>query len=149
MNDRAIRRRYGLALPDDDAGRDDLVDLLCVVSLATTEVAKKMANAVEINAPWMGEDEAETCIALVNRMPIPERWRVTKELGVRQRYTNQQRERWKLWNLSPCDISKEDLAEQRKAKERARKRLKRLQEGRQSRAEYLATMKASAKPWEA
>jgi hypothetical protein len=146
---RLYRHRYGVTLPNDDAGRDDLSDLLCVTSLAPTEPAKKMANVVEINAPWMTDAEAEATIALVNRMPIPERWRITKELGARHRLTNEQRERWKLWSLTPCDISKKDLAEQRKAKERARKRRQRLQQGRQSRAEYLATVKVSTKPWEA
>ena len=42
-----FRHRYGHEFPDDDAGRDDLFVLLCVVSLAPSATDKKMAHVID------------------------------------------------------------------------------------------------------
>jgi len=44
-------------------------------------------------------------------------------LGQRLRLTNADREKLRLWTIAPCDMSKEDLAEQKKAKARFRMKL--------------------------
>ena len=48
-----FRHRYGYQFPDDDAGRDDLFVLVCVVSLAPSATDKKMAHTIDMWAPWM------------------------------------------------------------------------------------------------
>ena len=68
-----LRARCGHTLPDDDAGREYLWELLLPVSLAPEEHERKMANTVEIWAPWLGKDEAEQLIDQINRMPARER----------------------------------------------------------------------------
>jgi hypothetical protein len=71
-----LRARCGHTLPDDDAGREYLWELLLPVSLAPEEHERKMANTVEIWAPWLGKDEAEQLIDQINRMPARERRRL-------------------------------------------------------------------------
>src|SRR5690348_1027213 len=81
------QRRYGCVLPDDDAGRECLHDLLCLASLAAVKPAKKMANVVELYAEWISADEACEITDIVNRTPLKERWRIAKTLGERHRLT--------------------------------------------------------------
>jgi hypothetical protein len=147
---RLCQHRFGAVLPDDDAGRDSLLDLLCLASLATVDPEKKMSNILEIRAPWMDAIEAEASVNIVNRMPIGDRWRISKELGKRHRLTSAERERLGLRNIAPYDMSKEQLAEQRRAKDRARKRRQRIEQKRSSRGAYLAQFANSinkTKPW--
>ena len=60
---------------------------------------------------------------------------------------NDERERLRLWTIAPCDMSEEDLEEQRKAKVRQRKRLQREKQGKPTRAEWLANSLSKTKPW--
>lgn len=139
------RWRFGGELPDDDAGRESLFDLLVLASLATVTPWKKMSNAVGLHAPWLNGGGLET-IDIVNSMPLSERWHIARTLGVRHRVTYAERERYGLRNISPCDKTKEELAEIRKAKDRSRKKRKRAEAGRRTRPEYRAAVK-SKEPW--
>jgi hypothetical protein len=57
---RLLRHRYGPTLPDDDAGRDDLFELLLPVSLRPQSPSLVMRNVIETWAPWMtGEGESQ------------------------------------------------------------------------------------------
>jgi hypothetical protein len=104
-----FRHRYGYEFPDDDAGRDDLFVLLCVVSLAPSASDKKIAHTIEMWAPWMSADEAEMYVEHINRLTITERMPAAKELGERLNLTNAERERLKLWPIKPVDMSVEQL----------------------------------------
>jgi hypothetical protein len=53
-----LRHRYGATLPDDDAGREDLFEMLLQVSLRQKSPAKVMRNTIEVWAPWMDAAEA-------------------------------------------------------------------------------------------
>jgi hypothetical protein len=142
------RDRCGHALPEDDAGLEYLIEMLKPISLGR-EPHRKMVNAVEVFAPWMPGIDVEQVIGLVMRMPLWERWPNAKLLGESLRLTNAERERLRLWPIAPCDVSKEELAEQRKAKARQRARLYRAKHRTKSRAEYLAQHSISrTKPWE-
>ena len=110
-----IRHRCGHVLPEDDAGYEYLVEMLKIVSLGP-DPELRMVNTVETFAPFMSRPDAERIIAHVNRMPVWKRWPKPKLLGENLRLTNVERERLGLWSIGPCDISVEDLAEQRKAK---------------------------------
>ena len=129
--------RYGPVLPDDDAGREDLVELLRL------SADKNMIHVVEVCAPWLTTVEAEELIEQVKRLPVTARWSTPEELGERQRLTNRDRDRLGLWQIRPCDISEEELAEHRKAQDRARKRRKRV-----PRPVYEANSLSKTKPWE-
>jgi hypothetical protein len=123
-----FRDRYGPILPDDDAGREDLRELLLPISVGPN-ANLKMPKAIEVWAPWMQQDEAEALIEDINRTPIQRRKPNARELGERLRVTNAQRERLRLWTIAACDMSRDEAAEWRKAKERARKRRQRQSRG--------------------
>ena len=58
-----------------------------------------------------------------------ERINTAEELGRRLRLTNAERETLKLWQFLPIDKTEEELAEQAKVRERARRALKRREKG--------------------
>jgi hypothetical protein len=65
-----IIHRYGPAgCPDDDAGRPDLMELLYLASLAPAGAEKKVANLIELYAPWMQPDEVEALIQHLSLNP--------------------------------------------------------------------------------
>lgn len=79
-----LRDRNGPILPDDDAGREYLVELLLPISVGP-HAAIKMPNAVEVWAPWMQHKEAEAIIDQINLMPIWQRKPTARVLGERLR----------------------------------------------------------------
>src|SRR6516164_4782998 len=99
-----LRDRNGPILPDDDAGREYLVELLLPISVGPNADIK-MPNAIEVWAPWMQKDEATQIIDHINRMPIWERKPKAKPLGERLNVTYAQRERLKLWTIQACDLT--------------------------------------------
>ena len=144
-----LRCRYGNVLPDDDAGRQDLRELLLPISVGPNP-AIKMPKAIEIWAPWMNPTEAGELIDAINLTPIWHRKPSGRELGLRLRVTNQERQQWRLWTIAPYDMTDEELAEQRRAKDRERKRRyrERQREGGATRAQWLAAHSISRdKPW--
>src|SRR5262249_32199897 len=141
-----LRSHYGYNLPDDDAGREDLVELLLPISLGP-EDRRKMANAIEIYAPWMGADEAGQLIDQINRMPLSERKVSARRLGERLRVSNQEREALKLKTIKPFDKTDRELKDLRRAKDRVRDRARRRQRGQNLRQTYLANSLAKLKPW--
>lgn len=145
-----LRHRYGPTLPDDDAGREDLFELLLQVSLRIKAPTKVMRNFIQTWAPWMAEAEASEFIQRIERIPPNLRYRTAEHLGQRFNVTNAERERLRLWLIAPVDI---DLAEWRKAKRRARSRLwmqrRRREAGVRSRTAYLAVSLSRQNPWKA
>ena len=145
---RLLRARCGPQLPDDDAGREYLFELVCVASLASKAADKKLANAIDLWAPWMSKDEAETLVEHIQALTVTERTPTPEEPGRRLRLTNAEREACCFWLAMPVDMSAEDLKEFRKTVARNRKREKRRAKGIQSREDYLAKRKAAAsEPW--
>jgi hypothetical protein len=145
---RLFRHRWGRTLPDgDDGAREDFFELMQLISLAPAGSEEKMANAIEIWAPWMPEWEAEKYIEHLNSVPQYQRTRTAKELGKMLNLTNADREKYGLWSILPVDMTDEQLAEQRKAKDRQRKAKRRQQRGIRTRVEYLAELATRPKPW--
>jgi hypothetical protein len=142
-----LRDRNGPILPDDDAGREYLLELLLPISVGPL-AAIKMSNAIEVWAPWMQQKEAGAIIDQVNLMPIWQRKPTARVLGERLRVTNGERERLKLWTIAPCDMGQRGMLWWRKHKDGERKRRLRQLRGQQSRAAYLANHTASKQqPW--
>jgi hypothetical protein len=140
---KVLVHRYGPTLPDDDAGRDDLDLLLLPVSLDPKAPVERTRAVIEVRAPWLSETKEK--IEGLMALPLWYRRPSAKEIGERLRLTNAERERLKVWQIAPVDRTKEELEEQRKAKNRARGR-KRYK---QSRGDYEAKSKSNLKPWEA
>jgi hypothetical protein len=138
-----LRFRYGHTLPDDDAGREDLFELLLPISLGQEE-RRKMMNAIEVNAPWMDADETMQLIDQINRMPSYERKRTARRQGEIMRISKAEREVLKLKTIAPFDMTDEQLAEQRKEKDRDRKRRQSRAAGRKPHDQSFARKK----PWE-
>ena len=144
---RLFHHRYGHVLPDDDAGRDDLEELLMV------SVDKNLPKVISVWAPWLPEAEAARMVGRITSMPLDMRWSTPEGLGKRLRVTNAERERLKLWQIKPCDMSDADIAEYRRAKQRDRartrareRREKREREGK-SREAYLKECEERPRPW--
>jgi hypothetical protein len=144
-----FRHRYGHEFPNDDAVRDDLFVMLCVVSLAPSATDKKIAHVLSLWAPWMQPDEAEMYVEHVNRLTIYERMPAAKELGERLNLTNAERERLRLWPIAPVDVTVEQLMEQKKAKRQKQDEARRQKKGIRSREAYLAEIASRPRPWEA
>jgi hypothetical protein len=143
-----LRHRYGPTLPDDDAGREDLLELLMQVSLRPKSAAKVMRNTIEVWAPWMPDAEAAALIQSVELTPPNLRYRTAKDLGRRFNVTNAERERLRLWLIAAVDVNPDEI---RKAKRRERQRLywQRVtrKAGVRSRMAYLAASVSKQKPW--
>ena len=143
-----IRHRYGPTLPDDDAGREDLAELLKPVSLDPWQPARKMANVIEVAAPWMDAEEGGQLIDWINRLPARELWPTARALGERLNLSAAERERLRTWTIHPADMTDAQMAEHRRAKARARMRCKRLEAGAKPREVYLANALSRLRPWE-
>jgi hypothetical protein len=141
---RLIRHRYKIEIPNDDAGRPDLWELMCNLSLhPTASVAElKMRHALAVWTPWMDADEVEIYIEHVNRLPIYERTPTARKLGENMLLSNADRERLKLWAIKPYDMTDAELEAQRKTKINERRRAKR-----QARKDYQAASLNTLKPW--
>jgi hypothetical protein len=145
-------RCRGSILPDDDAGRDYLRELLLPISIGPHEAVKRshaievwgptdrMRREIELWAPWMQEDEA--CLS-----PMWQRKPMARTLGDRLQVTFGERARLQLRTIGPCDMTEAAMAAIRKQKKRQRERLRRLSQGAKTRAEYLAASLSQTKPW--
>jgi hypothetical protein len=143
---KVVRWRYGHTVPDDDAGREDLRELLLPISLGP-EAGRKMENAIEVWAPWMNAAEAGQLMDEINRTPSYLRKPTGRELGQRLGITNQEREGLGLRTIRPIDMTDEQLMEQRRAKDRARKWRQRRAKDRKPRDAYLANSLNKLQPW--
>jgi len=137
-----LRDRNGPTLPDDDAGREYLLELLLPISVGP-HADVKMPNAIQTWAPWMQQDEATQLIDHVNRMRIWERKPTAKVLGERLGVINHDRERLKLWTIAPCDMGQKGIAWWRKHKKK--ERMRRLRELRGAKSQSTSISKT--KPW--
>src|SRR5215469_9936874 len=137
-----LRDRNGPILPDDDAGREYLFELLLPISVGP-HADIKMPNAIEVWAPWMDKKEAGAIIDQINLKPIWERKPTAKVLGQRLNLTNPDRERLKLWTIAPYDMGEHGMLWWRKHKDKQRKRRLRQLNG----AKSQATSISKSKPW--
>jgi hypothetical protein len=135
-------------LPNDDAGREYLRELLLPISLGLSP-ARIMANIIEVQAPWMSGTEGKTLIEEIQRIPKRNRTPSGKALGKRLNLTNAERERLRLWTIHPVDMNAAQMAAQRKAKHRARMQRNRQEDGAAPRKKWLATSLSKQKPWKA
>lgn len=135
--ERLFTARYGLYLPDDDAGRDDLE--LAFNQIAAIDACIKWAAKW---APWMASDVAA---ALAGQICAAPQWLKADALGELLRLTDLERTRLKIKTIRPIEaLTDEALTEVRKRKDRERKKLERQID----RASKPAPA-SQTKPWEA
>jgi hypothetical protein len=109
-----------------------------------------MRREIELWAPWMQKNEAQALIDEINQMPMWQRKPKARTLGERLNVPYGERERLRLRTILPCDVSDDGMEMLRKRKRRQRDKLRRLNKGQQSRADYLAKHKTSKEqPWAA
>lgn len=111
-----FRARYGITLPDDDAGRDDLYVALTHVAQLNT-ARERMHRYLEIWAPWLTLREARSTVdhALTN----PRRW-TADQLAWRMRLTLADRTALGITTIGAVDLNKAGRKRLRKARSKAR-----------------------------
>jgi hypothetical protein len=145
-------RCCGPVLPDDDAGREYLTELLLMASLSQSETVHwgptdRMRCVTEVWTPWMSEGEARDFRLEINAIPEGQRWAMLWQMGERLQLTFAERERHRLWDIDAYDVPKEAMPLFRKRKKRQRDTLRRRARGAKPRAEFLAASFTQTKPW--
>lgn|SRR5262249_44651245 len=144
-----FRHRYGMTMPDDDAGREDLRELLLVASMAFN-AERMMLGIIAQWAPWMNKAEAAEVMDDVNTTPIYLRKPNGRILGDRLRLTDQERTTLGIRTIRPFDLTEEEFLERRKGRKQYLKWLRQRRAGKPTRAEWLATHSLSRdQPWKA
>jgi hypothetical protein len=143
---RLLLDRYGYELPEDDAGREDLVQMLRhYAHLQGGD--QRMTNYIEVYAPWLSKAEGEPLKEAAAREPPP---RLTAdelagELGV----TISERTRLGFKTIGAIDCDKEQREQRRRAIAKLRQAARRRSLGKKTRAEFLEASLSRLKLWEA
>jgi hypothetical protein len=116
--ERYLRLRYGTVLPDDHAGREDLVILLNHVAHNRTDPRGKMLGYVLRWAPWMPSGESEALVTMILAKP---RKYTPKRLGELLRLTEAERVQLRITTIRSFDSTPETMAANAKRKDRERK----------------------------
>lgn len=147
MNDLAtlFRSRYGIELPDDDAGRDDMdVALNHLACLPHPMPAIKAW--LEIWAPWLTLAEQRDIAAPI--LANPQRWKADA-LAWRLRLTMEQRTMLGITTIGAVDMNKGARTKRRRQRDRERKTATRRAKGIKPRKAYEGQSISKQKPWEA
>lgn len=145
MNDLAVlfRSRWGVTLPDDDAGRDDL--LIALNHLACLAHPRgHIARWIEIWAPWLTAREQAEIVPPI--LANPQRWKADA-LAWRLRLTMEQRTMLGITTIGAVDMNKGARTKLRKQRDRERKARQRRAKGMKPRKAYELQSITAAKPW--
>lgn len=123
LNDLAklYRARYGVSLPDDDAGRDDL-DIALHHIATLTNATSRMAKYIEIWAPWLSFSEARRIMGAV--FLDPQAWKAD-QLAWRLRLTAADRATLGITTIGAIDLNKAGRIRARKARAKEREKARR------------------------
>jgi hypothetical protein len=138
-----FRHRYGIELPNDDSGRDDLeIAINHLASLARPR--RRIANWIELWAPWLPAGEQKTMVgaALAN----PQYWDADT-LAWRLRLTKKDRTMLGVTTIGSIDENKTARTKRRRKLDRERKAKARRAKGAPLRKVYEANSIAQAMPW--
>jgi hypothetical protein len=145
LNDLAklFRGRYGHVLPDDDAGRDDL--LVAIHHLACLPHPQKpIEHWLEIWAPWL--TIAERKVIVGDALSCPMRWKADA-LAWRLRLTAADRATLGITTIGAIDENKAARKKRRKAQARKRMAKLRRKQGGKSRNVYEEQSLEHVTPW--
>jgi hypothetical protein len=120
--ERLNERRYGRLLPDDDAGREDLIVAAHHIAFLGGDVIKHIVGWARAWAPWMPFDEAKR---LAERVAAePRKW-TADALAWRLRLTWAERTELGITTIGAFDKSKTEREVERKRKRREAERARR------------------------
>lgn len=147
LNDFAtlFRSRYGVMLPNDDAGRDDLEPVMHHLA-ALPHPARRAEFWIEVWAPWLTVKEQRQIIA--QGIAGARAWSAD-QLAWRYRITKEERRMLGLTTIGAIDQGKAARTKQRRARDRQRKANDRRAKGLVPRQQYEANAASRTKPWEA
>lgn len=137
--------RYGPTIPDDDAGRDDLLIVLHHLVWLTGDSRKRILGILALRAPWMATTEANNIAQCVLAKPL--KWKADV-LAWRLGLTLAERRALRVTTIGACDAPKAVRAKLRKAADKERKRASRLAAGARPRSDYEGRSLAKTRPWE-
>lgn len=140
-----FRARYGNVLPDDDAGRDDL--LVAVHHLASLAHPRgHIASWLNLWAPWLTLAAHKQIIgeAIAN----PQKWKADA-LAWRMRLTKEDRRMLGITTIGAIDENKAARTKRRKTLDRQRKENARRAKGVKPRKAYEGQSISKARPWTA
>jgi hypothetical protein len=154
---RLFRHRYGLTLPNDDAGRIDLFCLAYHLVKVVSDPKRALSTWAEVSAPWAtamdlaaAVERAERFVDLENREDGAVGWS-DADLGIRLGLTYGERSAAGLTTIAPCDLGEAEFLEKQRANKRAldalRKKKRRRAAGVLSREDYLKTTLIAKAPW--
>jgi hypothetical protein len=140
-----FRARYGDVLPNDDAGRDDL--LVAVHHLASLAHPRgHITSWLNLWAPWLTLAEHKAIIgeAIAN----PQKWKADA-LAWRMRLTKEDRRMLGITTIGAIDENKAARTKRRRALDRQRKENARRAKGVKPRKAYEGQSTSKAQPWKA
>jgi hypothetical protein len=138
-----FRSRYGCPLPNDDAGRDDLVIALHHLA-CLPHPQKAITGWLEMWAPWLTLKEQKNLIGDI--ITNPQRWKADA-LAWRLRLTMEQRTMLGITTIGAIDQNKAARTKRRRALDRQRKEKQRRAKGIKPRSDYEKQSISKTKPW--
>jgi hypothetical protein len=141
---RLFAARYGHTLPDDDAGRDDIMVMAHHLARCPGEIGRRIRQWIELHAPWMTSDMAAQIIRFVLSKPI--KWRADT-LAQRLGLTELERRQLGIRTIGAIDMTREERKKARRLRQRQRDLVRRRAQGARPRAEYEANSVSRSKPW--
>lgn len=143
---RLFHARYGHELPDDDAGKDDVLLMAHHLASLTGDPRHRITGWIREHASWLSvkDHEAILTAAIIK----PQRWKADK-LAWRLRLTEQDRATLGITTIGAVDFSKAQRTKRRKEQARIRKAEQRREQGKLTRAEYLERAKQHEMQWKA
>jgi hypothetical protein len=138
-----FRHRYGIVLPDDDAGREDLeIAINHLANLARPR--KHIANWISLWAPWL--TAAEQADMVGSALAIPQHYKADG-LAWRLRLKAEERRMLGVTTIGAIDENKAARTKRRKRLDRERKANARRSKGSKPRKAYEAGSIQQAMPW--
>jgi hypothetical protein len=122
--ERIFQHRYGRFLPDDDAGRDDLVLAAHHVAHLEGDARGHILAWARAWAPWMPQGDA---LEIAERVAAGPQKFTADGLAWRLRLSMAERTALRITTIGAFDVSKADRAEERRRKKNEAKRIRRAQ----------------------
>lgn len=136
--------RYGHALPDDDAGKDDAQVMAHHLAALSGDPRKRINGWLRLWCPWMSLADAEAVLA--EAILRPQRWRADK-LAWRLRLTEADRSALRITTIGAVDLGRSERTKRRRDRAKLRKQMLRRAAGAKPRAQYEANSINRTKPW--
>lgn len=109
--DRLFQARYGKELPDDDAGREDVVIMLNHLAQMSGDPRRRCRSWLKARAPWIGLGDSEAMIGEI--IMEPKRYKADT-LAWKLRLIDRDRTALKIRTIGAIDVGKDERIQRRK-----------------------------------